>query len=104
MTLKQLESKISEASIVVAASNQISSDLGGEAVVLNLQSGVYHGLNEVGARIWNLIQQPKSVLDVKQRLLSEYEVEPEVCTLDLLELLHNLEVAGLIEVSNETTA
>ncbi|MDF5728083.1 MAG: PqqD family peptide modification chaperone [Rhizonema sp. PD38] len=103
MTLKQLESKISESSIVVAASNQISSDLGGEAVVLNLQSGVYHGLNEVGARIWDLIQQPKSVLDVKQRLLSEYEVEPEVCTLDLLALLHTLEVAGLIEVSNETT-
>ncbi|MDF5720877.1 MAG: PqqD family peptide modification chaperone [Rhizonema sp. PD37] len=103
MTLKQIESKISESSIVVAASNQISSDLGGEAVVLSLQSGVYHGLNEVGARIWNLIQQPKSVIDVKQTLISEYEVEPEVCTLDLLALLHNLEVAGLIEVSNETT-
>lgn len=104
MTLKQLESKISESSIVVAASNQISSDLGGESVVLSLQSGVYHGLNEVGARIWNLIQQPKSVLDVKQMLISEYEVEPSVCTQDLLALLHNLEAAGLIEVRDETTA
>lgn len=104
MTPKQFESKISESSIVVAVKEQISSDLGGEAVILNLQSGVYHGLNEVGARIWNLIVQPQPVKQIQQMLVQEYEVEPEVCTRDLLILLDELKAAGLIEVKDETTA
>ncbi|KAB8330905.1 PqqD family protein [Scytonema tolypothrichoides VB-61278] len=104
MTSKSLNGKISESSIVVAAVEQISSDLGGEAVILNLKSGVYHGLNEVGARIWNFIQQPTVVNDIKQTLLEEYEVEPEVCVGDILALLEELKAVELVEVKNETVA
>ena len=104
MSSKSLNSKISESSIVVAAVDQISSDLGGEAVILNLKSGVYHGLNEVGARIWNFIQQPKVVKDIKHKLLEEYEVEPEVCMRDILALLEELKAVELIKVNNETVA
>ena len=43
--------------IVKAAKEQVSCDLAGEAVILNLKSGQYFGLNEVGTRIWNLIQE-----------------------------------------------
>ncbi|WP_026082612.1 PqqD family peptide modification chaperone [Mastigocladopsis repens] len=102
MTSKPAKSELSESSTVVAAAEQISSDLGGEAVILNLKSGVYHGLNEMGAQVWNLIQQPKVVKDIKQVILEEYEIEPEVCMSDLLALLNDLRTTGLIEVKNET--
>lgn len=102
MTSKSLNGKISESSIVVAAVEQISSDLGGEAVILNLKSGVYHGLNEVGTRIWNFIQQPTVVNDIKQTLLEEYEVESEVCVADILTLLEELKAVELVNVKNET--
>jgi Coenzyme PQQ synthesis protein D (PqqD) len=101
MSLKQTEQTILESSIVVAASEQISSDLGGEAVVLNLKSGVYHGLNDVGARIWTLIQQPKVVKDIKLAILEEYDVELERCENDLVLLLNDLSEAGLIQIKNE---
>ncbi|NJM71420.1 MAG: PqqD family protein [Scytonema sp. RU_4_4] len=104
MTSKSLNCEISESSIVVAAVEQISSDLGGEVVILNLKSGVYHGLNEVGAKIWNFIQQPKAVKDIKQKLLEEYEVESEVCIGDILALLEELKAVELIKVKNETVA
>ncbi|MEA5598342.1 lasso peptide biosynthesis PqqD family chaperone [Rivularia sp. UHCC 0363] len=94
--------EIAESSIVVAAPDQISSDLGGEAVILNMKTGIYHGLNEVGARVWDLIEQPKTVKEVKQVLLEEYEVEADACTNDLFSLLNNLKTAGLIKVTNET--
>ncbi|MGI8501484.1 MAG: PqqD family peptide modification chaperone [Hassallia sp.] len=103
MNLKQLDQKISESSIVEANQEQISSDLGGEAVILNLKTGVYHGLNEVGALIWTLIQEPKPVRDIKQILLQEYEVEPQQCDRDLKALLEDLLAAGLINVKNNTT-
>lgn len=97
-------SEITESSIVVATENQISSDLGGESVILNMQTGVYHGLNEVGARVWDLIEKPKAVKEIKQVLLEEYEVEADVCTDDLFSLLNELKTAGLIKVTNETAA
>ena len=89
-------------SSVVASKDQVSSDLGGEAVILNLKSGVYYSLNEVGVSIWNLIQQPKTVDEIRNAILAEYEVEPEQCDHDLLKLLQELVTVGLIEVKNET--
>lgn len=93
---------ISDSSIVTASKEQISSEIVGEAVILNLKSGVYYGLNEVGNRAWNLIQQPKTVKGIKNTLLEEYDVEPESCERDLLVLLQELEAVGLIDVRNET--
>ena len=60
---------ISEHSVVIASSEQVSCDLDGEAVILNLKDDVYYGLNPVGARIWNLIQEPKTVGKIKDVLL-----------------------------------
>jgi hypothetical protein len=91
-------------SSVVAAKEQVSSDLAGEAVILDFKSGVYYGLNEVGASIWNLIQEPKTVNEIRDAILEEYEVEPEQCDRDLKELLKQLADKGLIEVRNETAA
>ncbi|NET30808.1 MAG: lasso peptide biosynthesis PqqD family chaperone [Cyanothece sp. SIO1E1] len=103
MALLTSDMKTLESSLIVAAPDQLSSDLAGEAVILNMKSGVYYGLNEIGARIWHLIQQPKTIKDVRNTILEEYEVEPEACDRDLLSLLQELESAGLIEVKHETT-
>jgi Coenzyme PQQ synthesis protein D (PqqD) len=103
MNLQKLEQTILESSVIKASSEQISSDLGGEAVILNLKSGVYHGLNEVGARVWNLIQNSCTVSEIKQTLLEEYEVEIEQCHNDLMALLAELLTAELIVINNETS-
>lgn len=89
---------------IVATKEQVSSDLGEDAVILNLKTGIYHGLDAVGARIWNLVQEPKTVSDILNTLLQEYDVEPERCEREVGVLLQKLADAGLIEVSNETPA
>ncbi|WP_027842287.1 PqqD family protein [Mastigocoleus testarum] len=101
MNLNKQNSLIDDSSIVSATKEQISSDLGGEAIILNLKSGVYHGLNEVAAKIWNLIQNPKPVGDVRTILLEEYEVDFQQCDRDLKELLQELTKVGLIEINNQ---
>jgi len=78
--------------------------LAGEAAILNLKNGVYYGLDAVGARIWTLIQDARSVGQVRDALLEEYDVEPERCEADLLALLARLEAEGLIEVKDESAA
>jgi hypothetical protein len=95
---------VSKHSIVEAVKDQVSADLAGEAAILNLKSGVYYGLNEVGARIWQLMQEPRTVTTIRDTLLEEYEVEPDSCERDLLALLRDLAIAGLIEVRDEAAA
>ena len=82
----------------MAAKDQASSDLGGEVAILDLKAGVYYGLDAVGARIWSLIQEPRTVNEIRNILLEEYEVEPERCERDLLVLLQRLADERLIEV------
>jgi hypothetical protein len=88
-------------SIVSAVSNQLSADLDGETVILHLESGTYYGLSDVGVRIWNLIQEPRPVSDVRDVLLKEYDVEPVQCGRDVLALLGDLEAHKLIEIRSQ---
>ncbi len=83
---------------VVASKEQASADLGDEAAILNLKSGVYYGLDAVGARIWNLIQTPRTVREVRDTLLEEYDVEADRCGNDLINLLKELAEHDLIDV------
>jgi len=89
---------ISDRSVVVAAKDQVSCDLAGEAAILNVKSGVYYGLDPVGARIWTLMQEPRKVAEIQNAITQEYDVEPERCARDLTGLLEKLLEEGLIEV------
>lgn len=91
---------ISPTSIVVVAKDQVSCDLGGEAAILNLKSGIYYGLDDVGATIWSLIAEPRPVSEVRNALLDLYEVEPRQCESDLIALLQDLAAKGLVQVSD----
>ncbi|HEX6292766.1 MAG TPA: PqqD family peptide modification chaperone [Herpetosiphonaceae bacterium] len=95
---------ISKYAIVVATKEQVSSELAGEAVILNLKNGMYYGLDPVGARIWTLIQQPRSVAALFEVILAEYDVDPGRCERDVLALLRDLAAAELIEVSDVAAA
>lgn len=95
---------ISRHSIVVASQDQVSSELSGEAVILNLRNGTYYGLDAVGATIWGLIQEPRSIEAIHTALLEQYDVEPERCERDLLALLQELAAAELVEVRDAPAA
>lgn len=60
---------VSLASTVTAAKGQIWSDLGGEVVILKLDNAMYYSLDPVGTRIWELIQEPRSVSEIRDTLL-----------------------------------
>lgn len=84
----------------MASKKQISCSLADEAVVLNLEDGVYYGLNLVASRIWELVQQPRTVREIRNALLSEYEIEETACTRDLLDLLEQLKRWKLVELQD----
>jgi hypothetical protein len=85
--------------IIKVAKDQVSADLKDEVVILNLKNQEYCGLNPVGARIWQLIQEPTTVAAVRDKILEEYEVDADRCERDLLAVLEELRGQGLIEVT-----
>lgn len=93
-----MDATLSVHSIVLATREQVSCPLGEESAILNLKNTVYYGVNAVGARVWKLLQQPRSVQELRDALVDEYEVDAERCQSDLMALLEKMRSEGLIEV------
>ena len=74
-------------------------EVGGEAVLLNLASESYFGLDPVGTRIWVLLTEDAALQRAFDILCDEYEVEPERLQADLLGLVEKLAEAGLVQVA-----
>jgi Coenzyme PQQ synthesis protein D (PqqD) len=89
-----------DVSIVRRAVDQVSCDMAGEAIVLNMKSGVYFGMEQVAALIWNLVEKPRSVAEIRDAIMKEYEVDDDTCEKDLKLFLDHLQSAGLIEIDN----
>jgi hypothetical protein len=86
-----------DSTLFAQSEGQISSILGDEAIILNSKTGKYYGLGSVGARVWQLLQNPKSVADVLTILLDEYDVESHQCERDILQLMQQLDEEGMIQ-------
>ena len=76
-------------------------EVGGETVLLDLESEQYFGLDAVGTRIWGMIEEGVSVGAMVDTLLQEYEVERDTLEADVAALLSRLAEAGLIRFSEE---
>jgi hypothetical protein len=77
----------------------LSQDLNGEAVLLNLKTGVYFGLDPVGSRVWGLLVEHAEVAKILEALVSEYDVPRDRCAADLVTLITQLQEHQLVTVS-----
>jgi hypothetical protein len=80
---------------VSPSDNAVFRELEGESVLLNLETGMYYGLDVVGTRAWQLAAADGSLRSVRDRLLEEYDAEPAVIERDLLALADALVGKGL---------
>jgi hypothetical protein len=71
-------------------------ELEGEGVLLDLETERYFTLDDVGARMWHLLQEHEEVEAVVERLLDEYDVDETTLRRDLAELITKLSKAGLV--------
>ena len=78
--------------------------LGDEAVILNLASGVYFGLDTVGTRMWQLMSEHGSTDKVIAAMLDEYEVEEGQLRSDLDKLVEQLGEKGLVRADAAETS
>lgn len=95
------DNKSLNALLLGRAEDKISTELDGETVILDLASGIYSGLNEVGTSIWNLLDEPQSFASLLSALQEEYEVSDEQCRTDIIAFLIELVDNKLITVNEK---
>ena len=77
----------------------LSQEVSGETVLLDIRSESYFGLDPVGTRIWELLQENGNLETTFKAMLEEYDVEAGQLESDLTELVEKLEEAGLVNTS-----
>ena len=92
---------ISPSTRIQLRKSQSSSVLGTETIVLNYDLGNYYELNEMGSFIWSLLQanEMSTVMEIRERMLAEFDVEESVCQEELVSFLENLFHEKLIETT-----
>ena len=73
-------------------------ELDGEAVILQLEAGMYFGLDAVGTRLWQLIETHGQLRPVLDAALQEFDVPADVLERDLIELVSRLSEKELLVV------
>lgn len=91
--------KILKNTIVCQNKELNTADIDEEKVMMNLEKGRYYGLNSVGTRIWELMEEPIQVDQIIQTLLKEYDVEPAICEENVLSFITKLYQEGICTVS-----
>jgi hypothetical protein len=79
------------------STDTVFCDVDGEAVILSLRSGSYFGLDEVGTRMWVLLQSAGELREVVDVLLAEYDADAKQIEHDLIALVSQLAEKGLGE-------
>jgi hypothetical protein len=81
----------------------VSTILDGETVILDVVSGIYSGLNEVGTVVWELLENQVTIAELREAILGSFDVSSEECSEHLLFFLQELADNKLIEVTGETS-
>ena len=84
---------------ITISSEVVARGVGKDLVLLHLGSGTYFGLDPVGARIWELIGEDKTLAEVCEVILEEYDVSREALERDTLKLVEDLLAKELISAS-----
>jgi hypothetical protein len=81
--------------MVAVSEDAVFRELDGEAVVLNLETGIYYGLDTVGTAIWQAIEPRGSLRQAFDRIVAEFAADPSTIESDLIELADHLLDKGL---------
>ena len=77
----------------------VEAEADGELIALDVEKGTCYGFNRTATRIWQLLEQPRTIGSLRDALLEEFDVERTRCERELLEALAQMSRDGIIESS-----
>jgi hypothetical protein len=74
---------------------------GGDVVVVNVEKGVYLGINGAGGQMWRELVEHGSLEKTFESLQDQFDVEPDELRRDLDDLVRQLVEKGLVQLIAE---
>jgi len=84
--------------VIARKEDWLSARVGDEIMMMNVERGEYLGMNDVGARIWELIEMPSDIATICATLVREFEVSPETCEIQVRSFVADMEKHGVVAV------
>jgi hypothetical protein len=88
--------KLELSSRVYRNPEMVSGNMDGETVMMSITRGEYFGLDLIGSRIWEILKQPVTIEALIEQLLTEYEIDRETCSRDVMDFLKQIQEKGLL--------
>lgn len=90
--------RVNPASVVTRTAGLMSTRLNNEIFLLNPVRDKYTGLDDIGARVWDLLEARTRADSLCDQVAKEYRGDPLQIRADLMEFLNELDSEGLLEV------
>lgn len=94
----QVSEPLTAAAMVGRRESVVACNVMEETVLLDLNSGVYFGLDPVGTRIWAMLGSPRRISDLRDDLLQEFDIDAPACERSVCQFMNELATKGLVEV------
>jgi len=88
--------EITPETILQRKGDLLFNQIDGEVVMLSIENSEYYGMDKVGSRIWELLEQPMNFKELVNKLMEEYEVSEQQCSQDTLTFIKKLQDKNLI--------
>ena len=85
---------------VKISNNVLFQQINNECVLLDMDSEQYYGLDDIGARMWQILSENSETEKALTQLLTEYDIDEKTLRQDLLNLITELGNVRLISVEN----
>ncbi len=79
---------------------QVSCPINDEVAILDLERSLYFGLQGIAVQVWEALDQPTSVAQLRDAIMSRFDVSSAECEADIVALLADLQAEGLVEVAS----
>lgn len=85
-------------SIISRNEDLVSSDLDDGLVMMSLENNSYYGLDNIGKRVWEIIEEKKTFQNIVNIILLEYDVSEKECIEDLKDLFDKFQKENIITI------
>jgi hypothetical protein len=94
---------IDDATILARPANLVASEIDGEMVILDIESGHFFQLNQIGSRIWEALEAPTTMGELCRSMQDRFDVDQETCRGDVSDFVARLSENGLVTIERVRT-
>lgn len=89
---------IQDGDLISRSASVVAADTVDEAILIDIDSGYFFQLNKTAARIWELVEPPRSFADLCTALQAKFAAAPDTCRADVAEFVADMQGRGLLKV------